>query len=96
MTLGISRDDSHNFLNHYIENNICKFDPFFTLDQAGVGALIKMAMTLSKKVNPNLEIGVCGEHAGDHESIIFFKNLGFDYISCSPFKIPLSRFSVSI
>lgn len=96
LTLGISRDDSHNFLNHYIENNICKFDPFFTLDQAGVGALIKMAMTLSKKVNPNLEIGVCGEHAGDHESIIFFKNLGFDYISCSPFKIPLSRFSVSI
>ena len=88
MTFGFSRDDSQKFLRNYYKFGIYKYDPFTTIDIAGVGELIKMAISLGKSSNPNLIIGVCGEHAGDSKSIQFFKTLDIDYVSCSPLRVP--------
>lgn len=93
MTFGFSRDDSQKFLKTYYDNNIYKFDPFSTVDVKGVGELIKIAIKLGREANKNLKIGVCGEHAGDPESIKFFSTLGIDYVSCSPFRVPVARLS---
>ena len=90
MTFGFSRDDSQKFLKDYYKNKIYDFDPFSTVDETGVGELMKIAVKLGRSANPLLKIGVCGEHAGDPKSIQFFKSLGLDYVSCSPFRIPVS------
>lgn len=91
--LGISRDDAGKFLKTYIEKGIFAEDPFSTIDQPTVGELLKMAITDSRKRNPNIKIGVCGEHAGDPASIKFLNKLQIDYISCSPFRIPIAKIS---
>jgi len=87
-TFGFSRDDISSFLPQYIQNNILSHDPFASIDQKGVGQLIKIAIKKAKKINPKIKIGVCGEHGGDPQSIYFFNKLQFDYVSCSPFRIP--------
>ena len=92
-TLGISRDDAGKFLSSYINQKLFSQDPFSTLDQKGVGELLKIAIEKSRNQKPSLKIGICGEHGGDPQSIDFFYNLGLDYISCSPYRIPIARLS---
>jgi pyruvate, orthophosphate dikinase len=92
-TFGLSRDDSGRFLPLYVEKKIYPDDPFQTLDIEGVGQLIKIAVEKARAVNPKLKIGVCGEHGGDPRSIEFFNSLGLDYVSCSPFRVPIARLS---
>ena len=88
MTFGFSRDDSQKFLKNYYDQKIYEFDPFVSIDQKGVGSLIKVAIKLGRQENPSLKIGVCGEHAGDPSSIEFLKSLDLNYVSCSPFRVP--------
>ena len=90
-TLGISRDDTGSFLGDYIEQKIFNHDPFITIDEEGVGFLVHTAIEKGKKTNNTLSFGVCGEHAGDPQSIDFFHKAGVDYISCSPFRVPIAR-----
>jgi pyruvate,orthophosphate dikinase len=90
-TLGISRDDTGSFLGDYIEQKIFNHDPFITIDEEGVGFLVQTAIEKGKKTNNTLSFGVCGEHAGDPKSIDFFHKVGMDYISCSPFRVPIAR-----
>lgn len=90
-TFGISRDDVASFIPEYIRQKIIANDPFITLDQEGVGELIKIAVERGRKTKPDLKIGICGEHGGDPSSIHFFHSLGFDYVSCSPYRIPIAR-----
>ncbi len=94
-TFGLSRDDSGRFLPLYVEKKIYPDDPFQTLDREGVGQLIKIAVEKGRAVNPNLKIGVCGEHGGDPRSVEFFDSLGLDYVSCSPFRVPIARLSAA-
>jgi pyruvate,orthophosphate dikinase len=94
-TLGLSRDDAGRFLPFYIENGILSDDPFQTLDQAGVGKLISVAVQLGRKVNAGLKIGICGEHGGDPRSIQFCHNIGLNYVSCSPFRVPIARLAAA-
>ncbi len=94
-TLGLSRDDAGRFLPQYIEGGIIEIDPFISLDQQGVGALVKTAIDLGRKAKPNLKIGICGEHGGDPASIEFFFKSGMDYISCSPFRVPIARLAAA-
>jgi pyruvate,orthophosphate dikinase len=91
----LSRDDSGRFLPLYVEKKIYPDDPFQTIDRIGVGELIKIAVERGRNVNPNLKIGICGEHGGDPRSIEFFDSLGFDYVSCSPFRVPIARLSAA-
>ena len=95
MTFGFSRDDSSKFLPSYYENKIFESDPFARLDQAGVGKLMKMAIQLGKPVNPELHLGICGEHGGDPSSIEFCHEIGLDYVSCSPFRVPIARLAAA-
>ena len=95
MGFGFSRDDAGNFLDAYYENNIYVQDPFATLDQDGIGKLVEIAVEKGKQGNPDLHLGVCGEHGGDPDSIIFFHNVGLDYVSCSPFRVPIARLSAA-
>lgn len=90
-TLGISRDDANRFLPQSIAQGIYEADPFVSLDRKGVGLLMKQAVTLARSIKPNFKIGVCGEHGGDPNSIAFFEELGLDYVSCSPFRLPTAR-----
>ena len=90
-TLGLSRDDASKFLNKYVENNIFSQDPFVSIDKDTVGKAVEISINDGRKSNKNLKIGVCGEHAGDPQSIHFFNNLAIDYISCSPFRIPTAK-----
>ncbi|MGH9062200.1 MAG: putative PEP-binding protein, partial [Acidimicrobiales bacterium] len=94
-TLGISRDDMGSFLQAYVENEIFKKNPFATLDQAGVGKLMQMAVDLGRKTRPDIKLGICGEHGGDPESIEFFYRAGLDYVSCSPFRVPIARLAAA-
>ena len=91
MTFGFSRDDAGKFLESYYDKKIYEFDPFQRLDQVGVGRLVEMAATLGRKTKPGLKLGVCGEHGGEASSVQFFHNVGLDYVSCSPFRIPVAR-----
>ncbi|GAB6150430.1 pyruvate, phosphate dikinase [Clostridium novyi] len=90
MTFGFSRDDASKFLSLYYENRIYEQDPFAKLDQRGVGKLIEMAVSKGKKTRENIKLGVCGEHGGNPASVEFFHNIGLDYVSCSPFRVPLA------
>ena len=94
-TLGLSRDDAANFLGEYIRQGIFQKDPFASIDKEGVGVLVKMAVEKARSVNPQIKIGVCGEHGGDPESIAFFNSIGIDYISCSPYRIPIARIAAA-
>ena len=95
MTYGFSRDDAGKFLNAYYDTKIFENDPFAKLDQTGVGKLMNMAITLGKPVNPNLHIGICGEHGGDPTSVEFCHQIGLDYVSCSPFRVPIARLAAA-
>ena len=95
MTFGFSRDDAGKFLNAYYDTKIFENDPFAKLDQTGVGKLMDMAITLGKPVNPNLHVGICGEHGGDPSSVEFCNKLGLDYVSCSPFRVPIARLAAA-
>ena len=95
MGCGFSRDDSGSFLPHYIELGIYTHDPFQTIDQNGVGELVRIAVEKGRRVKPGLKMGVCGEHGGDPDSITFFHQLGLDYVSCSPFRVPVARLAAA-
>ncbi len=93
-TFGFSRDDVGSFLPQYLKKDILKEDPFSSLDRQGVGELIKIAINKSRKENPQIKIGVCGEHGGDPKSIEFFNQLNFNYVSCSPFRVPIAYLEI--
>ncbi|WP_370829468.1 pyruvate, phosphate dikinase [Fournierella massiliensis] len=95
MTFGFSRDDAGKFLNYYYENKIYENDPFAHLDQNGVGKLVEMAVTLGRKTRPELGLGICGEHGGDPTSVEFCHKVGLDYVSCSPFRVPIARLAAA-
>jgi pyruvate,orthophosphate dikinase len=95
MTYGFSRDDAGKFLNAYYDTKIFENDPFQKLDRDGVGKLMKMTMELGKPVNPKLHVGICGEHGGDPSSVEFCNSLGLDYVSCSPFRVPIARLAAA-
>ena len=95
MTFGFSRDDAGKFLNSYYDNKIFENDPFAKLDQDGVGKLMEIAVKLGKPVNPKLHIGICGEHGGDPSSVEFCNKIGLDYVSCSPFRVPIARLTAA-
>ena len=95
MTFGFSRDDAGKFLNAYYDAKIFENDPFAKLDQTGVGKLMDMAVKLGKPVNPKLHIGICGEHGGDPSSVEFCHKIGLDYVSCSPFRVPIARLAAA-
>ncbi len=94
-TLGISRDDSAKFLKAYVEDEIIEKDPFMTIDVKGVGQLVKIAVEKGKSTNSNLKLGICGEHGGDPESIDFFHVVGLNYVSCSPYRVPIARLAAA-
>ena len=95
MTYGFSRDDAGKFLGAYYDKKIFENDPFAKLDQTGVGKLMETAIKLGKPVNPNLHIGICGEHGGDPSSVEFCHKIGLDYVSCSPFRVPIARLAAA-
>ena len=95
MTFGFSRDDAGKFLPSYYENKIYEFDPFAKLDQVGVGKLMEMAVKLGRSTRPNLHCGICGEHGGDPSSIEFCHKIGLDYVSCSPYRVPIARLAAA-
>ncbi len=95
MTYGFSRDDAGKFLNGYYDTKIFENDPFQKLDKDGVGKLMKMTIDLGKPVNPKLHVGICGEHGGDPSSVEFCNSLGLDYVSCSPFRVPIARLAAA-
>ena len=95
MTFGFSRDDAGKFLNYYYDNKIYENDPFAHLDQNGVGKLVEMAVTLGRKTRPDLGLGICGEHGGDPTSVEFCHKVGLDYVSCSPFRVPIARLAAA-
>jgi pyruvate,orthophosphate dikinase len=95
MTMGFSRDDAGKFLGYYVKHEILPKDPFVSIDQAGVGQLVKMGKEKGRAARPDLKVGVCGEHGGDPESIEFFHAVGLDYISCSPYRVPIARLAAA-
>ena len=95
MGFGFSRDDVGKFLPFYIEKGILQEDPFSSLDQKGIGALIKMGIEKGRSTNPQLEIGICGEHGGDPKSVKFCHRVGMNYVSCSPYRVPIARLAAA-
>jgi pyruvate,orthophosphate dikinase len=94
-TLGMSRDDAGRFLPYYVEKGILAEDPFQVLDQEGVGRLITMATTDGRTSRPALKVGICGEHGGEPKSVAFCHDSGLDYVSCSPFRVPIARLAAA-
>jgi pyruvate,orthophosphate dikinase len=94
-TFGFSRDDAGKFINHYTEQNILEKDPFQTLDQEGVGQLVAMGVAKGRATRPNLKVGICGEHGGDPASVEFCFRTGLNYVSCSPFRVPVARLAAA-
>jgi pyruvate,orthophosphate dikinase len=92
---GLSRDDAERFLPYYVEKGILEDDPFVTLDQSGTGLLMKIAVDKGKKVNKNLKLGICGEHGGDPQSVEFCNKIGLNYVSCSPYRVPIARLAAA-
>ncbi|MBI3465542.1 MAG: pyruvate, phosphate dikinase, partial [Planctomycetes bacterium] len=98
MTLGLSRDDAGRFLPDYVDEKkaaVFKDDPFQSLDQTGVGKLIEMAIAAGRKARPDLKVGICGEHGGEAKSVKFCVRSGMDYVSCSPFRVPIARLAAA-
>ncbi len=95
MTFGFSRDDSGKFLDAYYQAKIYESDPFARLDQNGVGKLVDMAVKLGKQTRPDMHLGICGEHGGDPSSVEFCHKVGLDYVSCSPFRVPIARLAAA-
>ncbi|MDD3262362.1 MAG: pyruvate, phosphate dikinase [Candidatus Absconditabacteria bacterium] len=95
MSLGFSRDDAGKFIKEYVNQNIFEKDPFQTLDQEGVGELVKMAVEKGRKTRPDIKLGICGEHGGDPESVKFCHRIGLSYVSCSPFRVPIARLAAA-
>jgi pyruvate,orthophosphate dikinase len=94
-TFGISRDDSGRFLNAYIDKGIFERDPFVSLDTEGVGDLIRIGAERGRATRPDIKIGICGEHGGDPASIAFCEQVGLDYVSCSPYRVPIARLAAA-
>jgi len=94
-TLGVSRDDAASFLGSYTTKGLIPADPFVTLDTEGVGELVKIAAERGRARRPSIKLGVCGEHGGDPASIAFCESIGLDYVSCSPFRIPIARLAAA-
>ena len=95
MTFGFSRDDAGKFLDAYYDRKIYEFDPFAHLDQVGVGKLIKMAAELGRQTRPDIKLGICGEHGGDPASVEFCHKVGLNYVSCSPYRVPIARLAAA-
>jgi pyruvate,orthophosphate dikinase len=95
MTFGFSRDDAGKFLNEYYMKKIYEQDPFKSVDQNGVGKLMKMAIALGKEVRPDIKLGICGEHGGDPVTVEFCHDIGLTYVSCSPFRVPIARLAAA-
>jgi pyruvate,orthophosphate dikinase len=94
-TYGLSRDDAGKFLPFYVEGEIFPNDPFVAIDQAGVGQLIKMGCEKGRATRPDIKLGICGEHGGEPSSVIFCHQIGLDYVSCSPFRVPIARLAAA-
>jgi len=95
MTMGFSRDDAGKFLPSYLKDGMYEQDPFQSIDQKGVGLLVRMAVEKGRSARPGIKLGVCGEHGGDPASVGFFHRTGLDYVSCSPFRVPLARLAAA-
>ena len=95
MSFGFSRDDVGGFLPDYIAQSVLENDPFQTIDQQGVGQLIEMGIERGRSTRSDLKVGICGEHGGDLDSVIYCHNLGMDYVSCSPFRVPIARLAAA-
>jgi pyruvate, orthophosphate dikinase len=93
--LGLSRDDAGKFLPDYIEQGIMKYDPFVVMDQLGVGQLVETGVKKGRATRPSLKIGICGEHGGEPQSVGFFHRAGLDYVSCSPYRVPIARLAAA-
>jgi pyruvate, orthophosphate dikinase len=94
-TFGLSRDDAGKFLPFYVEREIFPNDPFVALDQSGVGQLVEMGCIKGRQTRPDIKLGICGEHGGEPSSVIFCHKLGLDYVSCSPFRVPIARLAAA-
>ena len=95
MTFGFSRDDAAKFLGDYYDKKIYESDPFAKLDQTGVGKLVEMAVKLGRQTRPDLDLGICGEHGGNPASVEFCHKVGLDYVSCSPYRVPIARLAAA-
>ena len=95
MTYGFSRDDAGRFITEYLEKGILKYDPFQSIDEEGVGILVDMGTSLGRGVRKDLKVGICGEHGGDAKSIHFCARVGLDYVSCSPYRVPVARLAAA-
>ena len=95
MTFGFSRDDAGSFIPEYLQEGILEYDPFQVLDRDGVGQLVMIAIEKGKSSRPDIKLGICGEHGGDPSSIEFCHNAGLDYVSCSPFRVPIARIAAA-
>ena len=95
MTFGYSRDDAGSFLPEYVEKNILPKDPFESIDQEGVGQLVRVGTERGRSTNKKLKVGICGEHGGDPDSIRFFRSCNLDYVSCSPYRVPVARLAAA-
>ena len=95
MGAGFSRDDAGSFLKEYVSSSIYDRDPFEVLDQEGIGELIRIAVEKGRSVRPDIKIGICGEHGGEPSSVEFCHSLGFSYVSCSPFRVPIARLAAA-
>ena len=95
MTLGFSRDDANKYIDEYKNKKVLPYDPFERIDFEGVGKLMSMAVDLGRKSNNSLKIGICGEHGGETKSVKFCYNLGLDYVSCSPYRVPVAKIAAA-
>jgi len=95
MTFGFSRDDIGSFIYDYLDKGVLPRDPFQSLDQTGVGQLVDVACKKGRATRPNIKLGICGEHGGDPDSIDFCHRVGLDYVSCSPFRVPIARLAAA-
>ena len=95
MTFGFSRDDAAAFLGAYYDKKIYEQDPFARLDQTGVGKLVEMSVKLGRETRPDIKLGICGEHGGDPSSVEFCHKVGLNYVSCSPFRVPIARLAAA-
>ena len=95
MTYGYSRDDAGRFLPLYVEQKVLPWDPFQSIDVEGIGQLVRLACERGRATRPDLHLGICGEHGGDPQSIDFFEEVGLDYVSCSPYRVPIARLAAA-